>query len=63
LENFTPKNAMPYLPSYFFKIVFLVLKYKGHFFSYAMVIDALAKVQIDYTTPIKTKGIFSTYHL
>jgi hypothetical protein len=54
LENFTPKNAMAYLPSYLFKMVFLVLKYKAHFFSYATVIDVLAKAQIDYMTPIIT---------
>jgi hypothetical protein len=54
LENSTPKKPSPYLPSYFFKMVFLVLKYKGHFFSYAMFIDASAKAWIDCTTPIRT---------
>ena len=40
-----------YLPSYFFKMVFLVLRYSGHFFWSAMVMDAVANARIDCHTP------------
>uniref|UniRef100_A0A2P2INJ5 Uncharacterized protein MANES_17G114300 n=1 Tax=Rhizophora mucronata TaxID=61149 RepID=A0A2P2INJ5_RHIMU len=38
------------LPSYFFRIVFLVLKYIGHFFEKANANDASAKALMDSST-------------
>lgn len=36
------------LPSYFLRIVFLVLKYSGHFLASAIAIDDSAKARIDW---------------
>jgi hypothetical protein len=55
-------NTELYLPSYFFKMVFLVLRYNGHFLLYAMVIDASAKDRMDCTTSLETEGIL-TYQM
>ncbi len=43
-------------------MVFLVLRYNGHFLLYAMVIDASAKDRMDCTTSLETEGIL-TYQM
>lgn len=44
-----------YLPSNFFKIVFLVPKYKGHLFESAIAIDDSENPRIDYQNKHKIK--------